>query len=212
MVQKIVLNQKIGFLNRGVDSLTSVIIYKQDGIRHFIEEYLLRDSVIKSKYDSMNKIVIENDRPLIAFLNPVIFQMGAFSTIKFKMQNTGKRALTNLIGKMFIIKSREYDATAFLLGSVSIPTSRSDIMAPGMWLVTLPPHNLALVKDDYIYGLYVFISGSYNDIVTKELYPYKTLFKLEPCDTIKDSIGIDLCRPWELEKVENFLKSKNIKF
>lgn len=197
-------------LNDLNDSLTKVIILKEDGIKEFIETYLLRDSIIKSKYDSINKIVVESDKPIITTADMELIKEGDNKYIyKYSILNVGKRPASNVYGYQYSIYIINNDTIN--QGFVSLPTGKIPILSPSMQLTINGQLSLKLLNIDIDTNaiLYYYILITYNDeIIKSKQYELKVAYRIRIEDLKNDLLIISLCKPWEQNNIEKLLGIK----
>jgi hypothetical protein len=195
-------------LNKKSDSLTNVIIFKEDGIREFIETYLLRDSILKSKYDSINKFFTEKDRPILNLYNVFLRKdTNDFYYLSFKIKNDGVQPATGINGKEWIITN--INNNLFNQGFVNLSISGSAILPKGDEFEVFKTSAIELKKVDFTAPIYFYYYFTYKNLIApSKIYIYKIAFKTHINNYNQDSMAISLCKPWEESNLEKLLGIK----
>ncbi len=201
-VQKVSLIKKILTLNKGVDSLTNIVIFKEDGIKSFIEEYLLKDSAMRAKYDSFNKIDREKGHPELVILNPKLYKVEDRYFAGYTIVNHGERTATNIYLKEFVVSSAWDMYERY--GSITLPASGA--LDKNLELKIHSLHSMPLALLNFNYPTYFYIEGTYCDADFKSIkYSISELFSTMRSGYNSDSSGLTICRPWIKTKIKVFL-------
>jgi hypothetical protein len=193
-------------LNKKSDSLTNVIIFKQDGIKEFIEIYLLNDSILKSKYDSINELIADKDRPIL-MINKMISNKTNNNnySLDYNINNIGSRPAANIIGYSYLVAVMKED---FILQGI-------DTLSIGGTVVISPTLELRMSGGISIYSqigeldvpAYIFFILSYTDLlIPSHKYVFKVAYHMTVNNYNKNSLNIGLCNPQEQNSLEKFLE------
>lgn len=209
-------------LKTDIDSLKKVTFFSSDTIGD------LRDSIsrltkiigsvgdkstsIESKVDALSELdkagyildvkKIESDRPIFSLYSARITtdEMIKEKHIDFLFFNTGKRALTNVYGKIYGMT----DTIVINLGTLS--ASRSDIFAPnhGFTLhqrLSFNPDSIPLDKP-----IYYYFTITYNDLIYDTPYKYEIASKLNPFQKGNYPPELTMCPNWEITKIKSTIE------
>jgi hypothetical protein len=205
-----------------IDSLKKVTFFSSDTIGD------LRDSIsrltriigsvgdkstsIESKVDALSERgkvgyrldlkKIESDRPIFNLNSAKITtdEMIRDKHIDFLFFNTGRRALTNVYGKIYGMM----DTIVINLGTLS--ASRSDIFAPNQGFtlhqkLSFNPDSISLSKP-----IYYYFTITYNDIIYDTPYKYEIASKLNPFKKGYYLPELTMCPNWEITKMKSTIE------
>lgn len=190
------------------DSLTNVIIFKEDGIKTFIESYLLNDSINKKKYESINKIKIEQDRPQVVMFDPKLIKSKKLNghITQYTFINNGQRPADNLQIKEYAFiwndESLQFVGSATLaLNKNLIFSKENTIQCGGHMIWRFSP-------TDFNKSIYFYLNGSYYDLITKKKYPLNLIYVVPNETNNSDTINLVFGKGWMVDKIESYLKIK----
>jgi len=201
-------NKKISTLSNKYDSATKIIIkqgdtirLKEDGIKSFIETYLLKDSIMRANYDSCNKIEREKDHPELIILNPKLYWDKEKYFTGYIIRNLGVRTAINISLKEYIVTS-VWDIYEDV-GNVTLSTSGNLPKDVNITLKSLS--RIVLDHKNFNYPTYYYIEGTYVDGDFKKSYPFHQLFSTVIDGYQLDSSALTICRPWEETKIREYI-------
>lgn len=201
--------QKFNSLSAKYDSATKVIIkqgdtirLKEDGIRGFIEAYLLKDSIMRAEYDSLNKIDRGKDHPELVIFNPKLYRVKEKYSAGYWLENQGQRTATKILFTEYIVSS--IGGIYQGLGDITLSTSGN--LTKGMGIKLFSLHKIELTADHFHYPTYYYIEGTYEDNEFKsKKYSFRELFCTVSDAYKDDSSVLTVCRPWEDAKIRSYL-------
>ncbi len=204
---------QINGLKTEVKNSRDTISLKENSIEAFMKMYIVRDSIMKYKYDSINKVTTEVGRPILRMRKITIYKLNTvYYRFKIDFENTGKRMATNVSLKAFIFSNLYNNLDT--IHSTDIPIDKKDMFGTkpngtNLYCEVQIPTEVNFTKDDFIYGISLYIIGTYQDAFTKKEYPFSCIYCADLDNYGKESSPLTTCFPSTLKKVEAFLFPKS---
>jgi len=147
-------------------------------------------------------LLIESERPIFNLTSTKIFKSKIYNgeyTIDFNFGNEGKRAVTNVSGRMYTVYNDS------VISNESLPINGSDIYPSNKGFtfhnkMPINPDSSALKKP-----IYYYFTFTYEDLIRKTSYAYEAAMKIAP---FKQGYCLDqlaLCKEWEVNKIKRMI-------
>ncbi|HEY5124503.1 MAG TPA: hypothetical protein VIK14_12285, partial [Ignavibacteria bacterium] len=184
--------------------ITSSIDNKSSSIERQLYITDKKVSVFGEKNVSLNQKIFESERPIINLYSAKITsdEINKDKHIDFSFFNLGKRAATNVFGKMYGMM----DTTIKYLGTLNI--SRSDNFPSNKGFTFHEPLNFNPDSTSLKTPIYYYFKLTYSDLISGISYNYDIASKLNPFKRGNYLPELTMCPNWEIAKMKRTIERK----
>lgn len=157
--------------------------------------------------NSKNEILlIESERPIFNLTSTKIFKSKIYNgeyTIDFNFGNEGKRAVTNVSGRVYTVYKD------FVKFNGSLPINRSEVYPSNKGFTFHDKMPINPDTSSLSVPIYYYFTLTYTDLIRETSYPYETVKKLAPFKQGNCLDELALCKEWEVNKIKDIVDQYN---